>query len=78
MSIRLNLGALADPVAEQLYEQGYTIGDAVKEMRIQNAVNEANYLRIQGYLTDKEYDRVARRIMKDIGKLAKPVGGSKK
>ena len=76
MKLKLSLGALADPIAEQLEAQGYEIDDELA-LHIERSVECANYLRINGYMANGEYDKVARRIMKTITKHAKPLEGGR-
>jgi len=71
MQIGIAFGALADSLKEQLREQGYVMPQP--EMRsMQQRMHEAINLRVLGFLTPSEADKVERRIFKAIQSHARP------
>ena len=75
MSIRFSLamGALCDPIEEQLQRQGLTLGDYAQ--RVGRWAAEISDLRIHGLLTEAESDRARNRLMKELKAAVKPVSG---
>lgn len=60
-SLTLSFGALAPPLSEQLAAQGFTLEDAHIE-RLQKMADAATVLAVHAFLTDREAQRVRKRI----------------
>ena len=60
----VSVGALCDPIEDQLQRQGLTLGDAAKQ--IQGWANAITDLAIFELLTETERNRARRRLMKRI------------
>src|SRR5690606_37308260 len=61
----VSFGALAEPLARQIEDQGLAI-DPTKCEHLQLDIHAANRLFVRGALSDSEYDKVRRRLMKKI------------
>lgn len=75
MSTRFSLamGALSDPIEEQLQRQGLTLGSADYAQRVERRATEISNLRIHGLLTEAESDRARKRLIKEIRPSIRPL-----
>lgn len=67
----MRLGCLADPIEEQLNEQGLTLGENVKHS--QALADCISHLYVQELLTEAEAGRARTRLCKRIAKHIRPL-----
>lgn len=65
MRIEISFGALAEPLADQLRQQGLLIGRE-KCSRFQSDMDASARLSVRGLLSDSEATKVRRRLLKAI------------
>lgn len=73
MKVGFYHGALSDSYEKQANEQGYTLGD--KAEMFDKIAFSYNMLRIHGFLSDSEADKVCQRIQKNLVKSIKKMKG---
>lgn len=78
-SIEVRYGCLCDDIEVQLNEQGFTLGDRAE--RYEGYRESITHLYFNDIITDKECDRMFQRVTKKIAKEVKPLdkqkGGAK-
>ena len=70
-SYGITLGALSDPIEQQLQRQGFTLRDRAK--LLQAHANAITRLRIAGILTEAEAGRARKRLMREITSAVRPL-----
>jgi len=70
--VKVNYGALAKPIEEQLNEQGYTLGDEKVIKRTQKIQDSLIMCKFHVF-TDAEYSRITQRFHKKTMKKIKPL-----
>ena len=78
MSIQfgITMGALADPLEEQLNNQGLTLGDNAQ--RLEEDATAITRCRIRGLITEGESEKARKRLMKYIKQAVKPLAAQDK
>ena len=64
MEVTFYYGALSDIFEKQANDQGLTLGN--KAAYFERAKRSYNFLRINGYITDSQADKIMQKIQKDL------------
>ncbi len=81
MGFGMGFGILCAPIQDQLKEQGYILHNdnhhrkKTREQYMEDMRVAFNNLRVSGFLTESEADKVANRMIKYIAKHLKPTEG---
>ena len=69
--IMIQFGALAEPVEKQLNKQGFTLGDKITIDHYDAMFNGLVEAHIDRIISEKEYEKILERYMKQIKKEVK-------